>query len=289
MRRYWTVLFAAISLLGRSTGFHARPSNTRNIKRTQVIRLPLVNEGLQNSSYKASLRIRGGSSSSSLSGISPSVGDFARPSSLILGTINAFFKCNPFVAAFLICAMKASMADAFAQFLAAKKSELSSIGKASRSAPFDSMRNLSLMVYGGIYQGCGQEFIYNHLFTILFGAKTTLRTVMAKVSFDMFFVQPLVSLPTAYIIKALVMNGSMKDAKNRYFADIRHNNLLQSCWMVWLPAQTVAFTIIPTHLRITFMASVSFFWLILFSTISAASKKETKPKRIGTIGIQQQT
>lgn len=184
-------------------------------------------------------------------------------------------------------AVKSSMADAFAQFLAAKKPEFSSLGERSRSMPFDNMRNLSLFVYGGIYLGCGQELIYNHLFTILFGAKTTLRTVMAKVSFDMFVVQPLISLPIAYIIKALVMNESMKTAKNRYFADIRHNNLLQSCWMVWIPAQTVVFTVIPTHLRITFMASVSFFWLVLFSTISAASKKGEKPKRIGMMRMQQ--
>jgi len=111
--------------------------------------------------------------------------------------------------------MKSSMADAFAQFIANKRRSHS-----EAAAPFDVRRNLALMCYGGTYLGCGQEYVYNHLFTFLFGATTHLKTVITKVSFDMVLIQPLISLPIAYIIKALVMNQTMGHARDNYFSDI---------------------------------------------------------------------
>ena len=194
-------------------------------------------------------------------------------------------------------ACKASSADCFAQFMSFKKSSLASrennknetndsdatatalnrttSSSLSRSMSFSFKRNLALLCYGGFYQGCGQELIYNNLFSTLFGAGTQLRTVMMKVCFDMLMVQPLVSLPIAYLIKAPIFGYSLADSMRRYANDVRQHNLLKTCWMVWMPTQIVSFTMIPTHLRISFMACVSFFWIIMFSSISSSTSSIT--------------
>jgi hypothetical protein len=141
--------------------------------------------------------------------------------------------------------------------------------------PLDFRRNLALLCYGGLYQGCCQELIYNTVFSALFGSGTNAWTVAKKVSFDMLFLQPGLSLPIAYLIKAPIMGQSLTEAMRRYFYDVRHKSLWTKCWAVWTPTQIVSFAVIPTHFRITFMACVSFFWIILFSTISASGGGET--------------
>mmetsp|Transcript_15108 Transcript_15108/g.31337 ORF Transcript_15108/g.31337 Transcript_15108/m.31337 type:complete len:230 (-) Transcript_15108:252-941(-) len=203
MRRLSIFVLLALSLLGQARGLLARPIHTSRIQRIGIPRLPLVNVYISTLHDRSVWRTRGGSSSST------------SLSSLQLRSVNYFLKHHPFVAAFFVCSMKSSMADAFAQFIANKRRSHS-----EAAAPFDVRRNLALMCYGGTYLGCGQEYVYNHLFTFLFGATTHLKTVITKVSFDMVLIQPLISLPIAYIIKALVMNQTMGHARDNYFSDI---------------------------------------------------------------------
>lgn len=251
-------------------------------------------------------KIRGGfdgnNGPSSLCGVVRSAGivvDSIIPSG-IFGSINSFFKYYPFIASFLICACKASSADCFAQFMSFKKSSLASrennnetndsdatTTSSSRSMSFSFKRNFALLCYGGFYQGCGQALIYNNLFSALFGVGTQPRTVMMKVSFDMLMVQPLVSLPIAYLIKAPIFGYSLADSMRRYVNDVKQQNLLKKCWMVWAPTQIVSFTFIPTHLRISFMACISFFWIILFSSISSSPSSKTENDVISSARIKQ--
>jgi len=139
------------------------------------------------------------------------------------------------------------------------------------SSVFSVKRNVALLFYGGLYQGCGQELIYNNLFSTLFGVGRHPRIVFLKVFLDMFVIQPCVSLPLAYLIKAPIFGSTMKESIQKYLQDIQQRNLLKHCWLVWAPTQMISFTIIPTHLRISFMACISFFWIILFSSISSSS------------------
>lgn len=191
------------------------------------------------------------------------------------GSINSIFKNYPFLVSFLICAVKASSADCLAQFMSFRKNPQTENTKSSSAvSSFSFKRNLALLCYGGFYQGCGQELIYNNLFSTLFGTGTQLSTVATKVCFDQLLIQPLVSLPIAYAIKAPIFGHSLRDSIKNYVGDIKERNLLKKCWMVWTPTQILTFTVVPTHFRITFMACVSFFWIIMFSSISSSSSKE---------------
>lgn len=197
--------------------------------------------------------------------------------SVSFASINSFFKYYPLIASFLICAFKASSADFFAQFMSFKTSPVprqNSDTMAStprRKMPYSVKRNIALLCYGGLYQGCAQSLIYNNMFSALFGVGTHHRTVLMKVCFDMLIIQPILSLPIAYIIKAPIFGHSFSDSIRRYVQDVKYKKLLHKCWLVWAPAQIVSFTIIPPHLRISFMACVSFFWIILFSTMTSSS------------------
>ena len=130
-------------------------------------------------------------------------------------------------------------------------------------------RNVAFILYGGLYQGMFQEHMYNHIFPMIFGTGTDFLTVSSKVVFDIFFLNPLLCLPVAYLSKSIIFRYSPKEAIRRYISDIKERNLLQKCWSLWFPVQCLTFSIIPEYLRITFIAGVSFFWLILLSSISA--------------------
>jgi len=164
--------------------------------------------------------------------------------------------------------MKASAADAVAQKSAAVATAV------KERTPVDLRRNLAFLFYGGAYQGMFQEFLYNTVFPFLFGEGGGAIVAFKKVAFDMLVITPFLCLPIAYIIKALVFKQTFMTGINRYINDVKNNSLLKKYWMVWIPVQSLTFTIIPIHFRITFIAAFSFFWLILLSTI--ASKSDVK-------------
>ena len=230
-------------------------------------------------------------------------GVFALPS---LASLNTFFKQYPYVAAFLICkypcctifhvldsfqnswyiiplenigGLQASAADLIAQ----KSSQITSTDNAvdirggtneKGSQPtFEFKRNLAFLFYGGAYQGCFQEHLFNKLFPMIFGEGKGLLTVGMKVTFDMLIVSPFLCLPVAYLIKGAIYRLSFIESIRRYIHDVRQNALLKTYWSVWYPVQIFNFLLIPKQFRISFIACFSFFWLIALSTISGKSEK----------------
>ena len=205
--------------------------------------------------------------------------------------VSNFYADFPLQAAVLTCGVKASVADGIAQArpIAIKQkqqqkhdnnkenptfidfSTLSS-SNYSTSSWIDDLefrRNIAYIIYGGIFIGALCHYEYDVLFPILFGTEHNLVTSIKEVLFDNFVTAPIVWLPPAYFVKAVMYNYSLTEGLNRYINDITKNGLLKKYWTVWLPAQSVSFTVVPDHLRVVFMACVSFFWFILFSTVSS--------------------
>ena len=138
---------------------------------------------------------------------------------------------------------------------------------------FQMKRNLAFLLYGGVYQGCFQEHLFNKIFPIIFGEGNSLLTVGLKVSFDMLIVSPFLCLPVAYLIKGIIYRLSIMDSINHYIHDVKENGLLKTYWAVWWPVQAFNFMLVPKQFRITFIACFSFFWLIMLSAISGKSEK----------------
>lgn len=104
--------------------------------------------------------------------------------------------------------------------------------------------------------------------------QTDFQTVLTKVLADSLCVTPFICLPVAYVVKSVIFNYSLKEAFNRYRDDVVNNGLLVKYWSLWGPVQCLTFGVIPQHFRIVWIAFVSFFWLIIFSSITAKGQKE---------------
>lgn len=204
-------------------------------------------------------------------GVSPS----SATSSLskVASAISTFYRNNPLLAAFLTCGTNASAADIVAQKVTPGAVEARQGGEQT-SRPIEFRRTLGFLLYGGLYQGIAQEFLYNRFMPILFGTGTAPLAVIGKVLFDMLILTPFLCLPFAYAFKSLVYQRPLSDAWRRYAFDVQKAGLLKKFWSLWGPVQCLTFSVIPEHFRVSFVSSVSFFWLIVLSTISSGKKSD---------------
>jgi len=193
--------------------------------------------------------------------------------SAVLGAIDSFYRNSPVEAAALTCGAKAAASDTISQRRAALVAALE-----TRDS-FCWSRNAAFTAYGAIYTGCVQHYLYNEVYPHIFGSGTSMATVLQEVAFDNFVHAPLLCLPTLYLLKAIVFEQPLAEGLSKYVSDAR-GDLLLKYWAVWIPSQCLTFSVVPEHLRIAFVAFVSFFWLIILSTISsreAAADAATPP------------
>jgi hypothetical protein len=208
-----------------------------------------------------------------------------------ISVMDQFVQSSPYTTAAIVCGIKASTADFIAQKRQLRqrysKNNIGSTLTTPANTTYDNnsstrniktldwLRNISFLIYGSMYQGIAQEYIYNHLYPIYFGTNTNIITVLLKVFFDLFIQTTIITLPIAYTIKAVIYQYTIQEAFARYIEDIRYNGLLTKYFVLWGPIQCITFSIIPEHYRISFIATVSFFWLIILSTISSHTRRIT--------------
>ena len=78
------------------------------------------------------------------------------------------------------------------------------------------------------------------------------------------------------MLKAAVFETPLRDGLDKYVQDAK-GDLLWKYWAIWTPAQFFTFGVVPEHLRIPWVALVSFFWLIILSNISSRSDAGVMP------------
>ena len=233
--------------------------------------------------------------------------------------IDTFFKTNPELAAFTVCSFKASAADILAQKQEDSSSENSGSSvdnnpKASSlsqnnalSSTFlgegnqqqedssgnnplsiaqgiDFQRNLGFLMYGGLYTGVAQHYLYNYVYPMLLGVDESPLLVLEKVLVDNLIAAPFLCLPVAYAFKAAFGTGdlslnTMKDGVSQYIQAVKEQGLLFKYWSIWLPVQFLTFGVVPEQYRVPFVAMVSFFWMAILSTLSNADVAEGKQQQ----------
>lgn len=167
-------------------------------------------------------------------------------------------KAAPLATAFATCFLKGSASDAVAQL------------QVERSDRLDLKRNFSFAFFSGAYLGIGQHLIYNVVFTRMFGSGTDMITGVKKVIADSTVHVPMIYLPLYYPFKMVVLGeGTARDGMMRYRADVY--DVMTTYWSMWPMVHFISFTYMPQELRIGFVASVSFVWLVY---LSYASHKE---------------
>lgn len=183
----------------------------------------------------------------------------------VISALSYFFKTYPLQASMCSCGLNALVADLISQVKTWKSQ--------GGMFTFEIKKNLSAITYGVGCMGIFTNLAYTKLFPVLFGVDSTAKTILAQAFFDNFINAPLLWLPPAYLVKTLFFDTTAKEALGSYFSDVK-NGLLFKYWGLWVPAQILTFSVVPKHLRVAFMASISFVWFMILSSLT--SKKEAK-------------
>jgi Mpv17 / PMP22 family len=216
----------------------------------------------------------------------------------LLGMIDTFYRSEPYAAAFITTSAKTSFADYLSQRKTAVNKKRIALTKEnvfpSESFTFDRKRNAAFLLYGGLYQGIFQQYLYNHIFPTLFeGIRDPVWEIVMQVCFDNFIITPFLCLPTFYLFKGLMtktfqdpclakgyktrrksVESQIQCSFEAYLKDVVHHDLLWKYWQLWIPAQTLTFGFIPDHYKVTFVAAVSFMWVYVFSSLTSTNVKK---------------
>ena len=253
-----------------------------------------------------------------------------------VAAIDSFYHTQPFLSAFVTASLKASMADLLAQTSAAatdasvstsssmdvdsvvqKAHEFRAGQTSTLKLPDDVLtlpdvmdvdvnRNLAFILYGGLYQGMFLQFTYSMLYPFLYG-DMPYRIALQVIS-DVLIFGPLVTLPLAYVIKALLHEASNDDVSvendssdysvtfvqtvqkglSKYKNHVETQNLLLQYWAFWAPAQIINQNYVPHHLQVAYVACVGFFWIILLSAISSRSETVSEDDQQSTTTLNKQ-
>lgn len=169
----------------------------------------------------------------------------------------------------MTCLFKGCASDAVAQLQVEKREKM------------DWRRNAGFALFSGAYLGIGQHLIYNVAFTRIFGRGTDIVTGMKKVVADSTVHVPMIYLPLYYPFKFIVLGeGTAYEGLLRYKADAY--DVMTTYWSAWPAVHFISFTYMPQELRIGFVASVSFVWLVY---LSYASHKDHNAPELSVIHV----
>ena len=216
-----------------------------------------------------------------------------RPATLsvvdIYSVADEWVRAAPYQSAFCITAFKATIADCITQAreLAAIEAEPEAgivscddvsceVLEPSERRGYSWQRSLAFLLYGGLYQGCTQYYLFNDRYPLWFGEGDDPATVAVKVVFDQLVLTPLLCLPVLYLVKAAVLRRPLREGLRRYVEDARRDLLLKY-WALWTPVQCLTFGVVPPQWRVPFIALVSFFWLLVLSSISSRGDLAAPP------------
>ena len=168
----------------------------------------------------------------------------------------------------------------------------------------DVSRSLAFICYGGIYQGLWQQFLYTNLFpswlSVLPADLPLAAQVAFQVAIEMAVLGPFLCLPTAYAVKSLfsatttttttttpssassftlpshplgIGHARVCNGLDKYVQDCTERGLLFKYWALWIPVNGFVFSVVPIHLRIAMVATVSFIWVFVLSATAAADDR----------------
>ena len=184
------------------------------------------------------------------------------------GAYSAMAAQAPFTTGFVTTGIKTTAADAFAQLMVEKKEKM------------DWRRNAMFTAFGFCYLGGFQYWLYNVKFTQWCGPITSRfghkASAPVKTFIDQAIHHPFVYFPVFYGIKASVSGKPMSYAVDKYKSEIWTS--VKTLWSVWVPLQLINFAFVPRHLRVPYVAGVSFGWTMILSVMQGKFDKAAEVK-----------
>jgi len=163
--------------------------------------------------------------------------------------------------------------DVIAQSLLSKEEE-----KSIPPKDWDVIRTNAFVVFGALYTGGAQHFIFNYL-------NNSFDEPLARLGMAQFFFIPFCYYPTFLFMTPALRAGweygfgseEAKTRQNQLFSEVASKippTLLRN-WCFWLPVQFVQFNYIPAELNVTFTAAFGVIWnaILSWSTAGTAEKE----------------
>jgi len=194
----------------------------------------------------------------------------------VFSKLNALMQRHPLATSVLVTSCKASIADAMIQKTVERKSW----------KDFDFERNFLFFSFGACYQGGFQYYTYNKFFERVFGVGTKpLRQVIGKILATNLIIDPCCFFPVFYSMKECLYQreigvSQVKTALGKYY-----NNAIgdiTTSWAIWFPAHCVTYGMLQPHLRMPWIASVSFAYVCVLSFMRGQEKAPHVVKQITT-------
>lgn len=171
-----------------------------------------------------------------------------------VGKFRELSRQHPFTISFAVCFGKGVIADLVAQKVVHKKEDV------------DLRRMAGMALFSGAYCGCAQHFVFNILFTRLLGAATTGVVAVKKMLLDVSVHAPFMYLAAYSVFIETLEFGVDANPLARWRRDVLDS--MRAYVKVWPPVMLGLFTVVPTELRVSVLACVSFFWLVILSCVS---------------------
>jgi len=190
-----------------------------------------------------------------------------------LKKIASFPTRHPEILAVLVTSLKTGASDVIAQKLNAKRSN-------EGKKKLDKRRLASFLLYGGLYLGYFQYFLFAKVYSKWFPMAQVFATqsirekmrdpigaldVARQVTFEALVHWPWLYIPAFYVVQQTVapkgfsLSSMIEKIRKNWKEDVR------LCWKVWIPAAIFNFSSVPLNYQVPFVAFVSLFYMTFFS------------------------
>ena len=121
-----------------------------------------------------------------------------RPLMRPMHQLNAQMRANPLKTSIGVTTVKAGMADVFVQKRIENRTQL------------DCTRTATFTIFGCVYQGCFQYWMYNKLYEGILFPGNSARAIASKVLASNFISDPVFFFPTFYTFREVINRGAFQ-------------------------------------------------------------------------------
>lgn len=179
----------------------------------------------------------------------------------IAAGLNNAMRANPFKTSVIVTTVKAGVADLMVQRLVERREQV------------DKRRLVTFLIFGCVYQGCFQYCVINLWLEKLFPGRSLLQTTR-KIAAVNFIADPVFFFPCFYTLKEALARYAQcstdilsLDTLRAAFSKYSDNCLAdwRNTWATWIPGHCMTYGVLPMHLRMPWVAAMSFGYLSLLS------------------------
>jgi len=141
---------------------------------------------------------------------------------------------------------------------------------------------MGFMIFGGLYVGVFQTYLYRYVInaanlTMLTGLTSKAPIVFANAMVDTFIHSPFMYLPLFWLTMRAVNNTTPPETwipatYAKWKANVFEVSMASAT--LWLPAQILNFYFMPQHLMVPFINLVGVFWVVYLSLKEGMTKDE---------------